>query len=368
MSPANMNVCFDVPPPRELPPARQEAIRQLLEEVVAETAHPGQEPVRRPGRQWFRRHVRPPRPARWRLVWAAATVAVLAVVTATVLIADTTGQGGVVHAATPPVLAGELAAGEPARPALDRLATTVAESPQLLELRGSSGAAESPPRIRTENWWLSTAVNGEGAAGPPSAAEGTTSAVVPVLRERTLLPDGAVHVREIEGAPQASSDEPERGWDAAGHPGPDSVVLSDETFSPGALQSSYPSPLSADPAALRQQLLSSWPQAKDTGAALLRAVHEVHAERIIGPKLRVATLRMLAAEPGLRSLGVMIDRAGRPATAVAADSLDSGLPTRHVLLLDPADGRVLGYEELLTGASGQLAVPTPVVAAYTIFL
>src|SRR5690606_39886552 len=56
-----------------------------------------------------------------------------------------------------------------------------------------------------------------------------------------------------------------------------------------------------------------------------------------------------SSDLGVVSLGEMTDRAGREAMAFATDSTASGLERRHVLFVDPDDGAVLAYEEILTG-------------------
>ena len=85
------------------------------------------------------------------------------------------------------------------------------------------------------------------------------------------------------------------------------------------------------------------------------------------PDVRAAVLRYVARTPGLVLVRWVTDRAGREAIAVAVDDM-SGLPTRHTLLFDPADGRLLGREEMLTTSAGKLNVPIPSVIGYTVYL
>lgn len=342
MSPS-IDLILDVPPERDLPPERHDAIRRLLEDVVADDAARGELPGRMPAS--------PRRPRLWRSIAVAATAAA----TAAVLVVTGLGDGGdddVVHAATPPVLNGAMGTGEPAEPQLRELAVAAATAPR-----------EAPvSAIRTETWRLAISVRGEGAS--PSV----TSAVVPVLHERTFGDDGTVHLREVRGEPQFPGEEYRRAWDSEGHPDPEGTVLLDRTVPARSLESAYPARLAADPARLRSQLLSASPGTPEPGAALLRALHEVRAERPVPAATRQAALTMLADEPGLRYLGETTDRADRPALAFATDGTDTGISRRHVLLLSPRDGRILGYEEVATGGDARsLDVEPPAVVAYTVY-
>ncbi|TDE08735.1 hypothetical protein [Jiangella asiatica] len=377
MSPISSNLAFDVPPRRELPPQRREAIRRLLEETVA-------------------RGVVPPRPRRTRqLVWPAAGIAAASAVAAAVLVVADPGTPGsdVVHAATPPVLAAELSVGQPAGPQLRELAAAASgtESDDVEPGGAEPGGAPADTTVRTESWLLAVTVDGgtEDAAGPAEGAapdvgeaagvpaegaatlgygaetgtEVVTSAVVPVISERTFREDGSIHLREEHGQPRFPNEE----WDESDVPAGAGEVLVDQTFPVGELPSAYPAQLSADPVVLRDQLLTVWPEADDPAAALFQAVREVYGERALGPAVQAATLAMLASEPGVVALGEMTDRSGRDAVAFGTDSDDSGLDRRHVLLVDPESGRMLGYEEVLTGDVGALDVEAPAVAAYDTF-
>lgn len=361
MSSTSLSLVFDLPARRELPADRRDAMRRLLEETVS-----------------GRTRVRPALP-RLRLgLGPAAGLAAASAVTAAVLVVGNLGSDGAdtAYAATPPVLAAELAMGQPAAAELHSLAATAAQtSPQAY----AAPAAE--PTVTTESWLLTaTETEGapaegrapaeglapaEGAAASLSlAAPAVTTAVVPVVREQRFLADGSVHVRETQGEPRF----PTAQWSESDDAATPGAVLLDETIPAGGLTSSYPAHLAAEPAALREQLLSAWPQADDSAAALFQALHEVASTRVVDASVQAAALTMLAQEPGVVALGETTDRRGRTAVAFGADSDDSGLDRRYVLMLDPGDGRLLGYEEVLTGDTGALTVDSPVVAGYTVFL
>jgi hypothetical protein len=82
------------------------------------------------------------------------------------------------------------------------------------------------------------------------------------------------------------------------------------------------------------------------------------------PKVQAALLRSLAPQPGLRLRGDVVDRLGSRGVAVSVDSSYAGLPTRYTLIVDPATGMLLGYEEELTETAGLLNVPVPSVIGY----
>ncbi len=333
MSLSSIGSVHDVPGERSLPPARHEVLRGLLEDVVADTHH-SRRPA--PGRRW-----RGP-------AMAAATL-----IAATVLVLGNVGTTAdeVAHAATPEPLDRELAEGEPAGPALQDLADEASTAP-----------AQAPQfRVRTENWWLSVSVHGEGAN------EEVTTAVVPVLRDVEFESSGAVRVREVQGEPQFPNQTYREAWDAQGNPDPTGTVLLDETMEPGERASAYPDELASDPDNLRRQLVATSPDSDDPATAVFNAVNEVHSEQAVELETRTTMLEMLAREPGVEYLGPTTDRADREALAFAADGSDTGVERRHVLLLNPDDGELLGYEEIVTGDTREMNVEAPAVVAYTTF-
>lgn len=361
MSSIGMNLDFDLPARRELPAERRDAIRRLLEDTVAAELSARRRPAL--GR----------RPSLRLALWPAAGLATAAAVATAVLVVGNLGGGDdPAYAATPPVLSAELGIGSPAAAELRTLATTAAREPVTF--------AAAEPTVSTESWVLSVTESAPAEDGAPvegqAPAEGAaasmsmsdtatvTSAVIPVLREQRFLADGSVHVRETQGEARFPTAE----WSASDESAAAGTVLLDQTFPAGGLPSAYPAQLATDPAALREQLLTVWPQATDPAAALFQALHEVGSTRPVDGPVQAAALTMLAHEPGVVALGEATDRRGRDAVAFATDSADSGLDRRYVLLVDPATGRMLGYEEILTGDTGALDVKSPAVTAYTVFL
>ena len=97
------------------------------------------------------------------------------------------------------------------------------------------------------------------------------------------------------------------------------------------------------------------------------AVVETLLESPATPAARAALIRYLAATPGIAARGKVQDRMGRQGAAFQISSDTSGLPTDYTLILDPATGAFLGYEELLTTDAGKLNVPVPSVISYIVW-
>jgi len=273
----------------------------------------------------------PARRLRRRLVLVAAATAA---VTAGGLAYATVDLGlahpsATAYGATPPPLTYRPVEGDAAG-VLERLAARVGRLP---DTTGDGRYAF----VETRGWNLWTEVgNGQ-----------VTSVVVPGTTKSWTAADGSG--RAVSR------------WVEPGHP----PQYTDETLPPGPLMWPLRS-LSADDATLARQLAEGHP-AENGPYERLIAVDDAYGQMPLPPGVRAAVLRYLARTPGLALAGRVTDRAGREAIAVAVDDT-SGLPTRHTLLIDPADGRLLGREEMLTTSAGKLNVPIPSVIGYTVYL
>ena len=234
--------------------------------------------------------------------------------------------------ATPPLLTYRPVAADAAG-VLDHLATRVERLPD------TTGDGRYAYR-ETRGWNLWTEVGHN---------QRVTSAVVPSTTKAWTAADG--------------SGRTVRRWVEPGYP----PQFEDETHpaDPGALMWPLRS-LSADNPTLARQLEEGHPPENGPYERLV-AVDDAYGEMPLPPDVRAAVLRYVARTPGLVLAGRVTDRAGREAIAVAVDDM-SGLPTRHTLLFDPADGRLLGREEMLTTSAGKLNVPIPSVIGYTVYL
>ncbi len=130
--------------------------------------------------------------------------------------------------------------------------------------------------------------------------------------------------------------------------------------------------LPAEPADLRAHLLSGAECADPAVTAdwcrflLLDTVAQVPATEVIPGAVDAALWRMLAAEPGLLTLGEVRDRAGRDGVSVTARDEASGVMI--VLLADPVDGRLLGTERILLTDQPDQGLVAPVVVSFTTYL
>ncbi|MFD7639129.1 CU044_5270 family protein [Kitasatospora sp. NPDC059795] len=233
------------------------------------------------------------------------------------------GTTGNAQAATPP-------------PLHYRAPATTNPAPQLLEDIAQHTATLSEPDgpdtvLEWREWNLFTRIDGDTA----------TSRVVTETHKALLHPDGSgTDVRAFEGE-KPRTQQLHRGL--------------------------YPDPLPTDPAALRETLRRSTP-AVDNPSGAAEAIRSVLRAQALDPAQRAALLRLIAAIPGLRHDGTVVDRAGRPGEAFSAESAGSGLPTRYTFIVDPTTGRVLGDEAMLTTSAGKLNVPVPSVIGYTAYL
>jgi len=110
--------------------------------------------------------------------------------------------------------------------------------------------------------------------------------------------------------------------------------------------------------------LDSLAGARTDTAGLFRAVRDLAITWSLDPALRCGVLTVLANAPGITAAGETTDRFQRVGQAFTVDSDISGLPTRYVLVLDPASGNLLGYEAWLTEDAGKLNVSIPAVTEY----
>ncbi|MFF0389018.1 CU044_5270 family protein [Kitasatospora sp. NPDC004615] len=233
------------------------------------------------------------------------------------------GTASTAHAVTPPLLSYQAPA-------------TTTPAPQLLEEIAQRTAALSEPDgpdavLEWKEWSLFTRIDGNRVSSRVMAED----------RKVVIHADGSgTLTRAFEGE-KGKTEPHERGL--------------------------YPDPVPADPDALRAVLRRSTP-AVDDPAGAAEALRGLLRAQALSPGQRAAVLRLIAALPGLRHDGTVVDRAGRLGEAVSAESARSGLPSRYTFIIDPATGRILGDEDMLTESAGALNVPVPSVISYTSYL
>ncbi len=279
---------------------------------------------------------------RWLLGAAAAAAGVLAL-SAVWLVRPVDPA----YAATPPVaeFSTTSAIGTDAGALLDDLAADAATAPT-----GTASAATS-----FEEWSLSTQVDGVD----------TTSVVLPRQVSRTVGTDGAATLQAVAGTPFFPTEEHQRAWRRDGAP----LVAGDDlgTLTVPADQALFPDAPPATAEAMREHLARAHPLDEGGTSQLFVAVADLAREWTLDAPQRAALLEVLAAAPDVEVVGEGVDRAGRPGVALATESDRTGLPTRYLLVLDPATGAVLAAEQQLTTDAGALDVPVPSTIAYTLF-
>ncbi|MGV9455321.1 CU044_5270 family protein [Streptomyces sp. NPDC003635] len=141
----------------------------------------------------------------------------------------------------------------------------------------------------------------------------------------------------------------------------DGHVLSRQTYPPSWSDAPPQSPPPADPARLRSYLQEAAYTGNelDTGQ-LLDAVGVLLDTWTLGARESAALTRLLADADGLRPVGRVTDRLGRVGQAYVYDG--SGI--RHMLILDPATGAVLGLESTFAEAEPEYDVRAGDVMSY----
>jgi hypothetical protein len=118
-----------------------------------------------------------------------------------------------------------------------------------------------------------------------------------------------------------------------------------------------------DPAQLADWLAGTSTQ--DT--AVLVGVTNLLRERALTGRERAAILTVLDGHTALTYAGTSIDHAGRPGAAFTMTSTASGGQSRYVLLIDPATGRFLAFEQVTLGGVPALKVEYPAVLSYSTY-
>lgn len=129
----------------------------------------------------------------------------------------------------------------------------------------------------------------------------------------------------------------------------------------GQYQPRIPDPLPETPAALGNRLAAFADGSSDH--ALIAAAVDMLREHHLNPRQRSALLAILADMPGITYRGTTTDRAGRTAEAFSLDSaLPDGSTITDLLIIDPGDGTLLGYDKVVrTPGPGSSLKPMTVI-------
>jgi hypothetical protein len=195
------------------------------------------------------------------------------------------------------------------------------------------------------------------------------SALVPVVTETWVAPDGSGRVLSTTEQPVFLSPADKSRWEAAGEPALSEAGRSDVTYPPGGLVSNDVDSLPTDPDKLFE-VIQERAANKDVpaGAEMLVIVGDLLSNPAASPDLRAALYRVAARIPSIELLGQTTDPAGRPGLGVTITSDYSGALARQELIFDPRDSELLGEREVLLQSVPWLHSEPPTVIAYSTYV
>ncbi|WP_369263520.1 hypothetical protein [Streptomyces sp. R35] len=246
---------------------------------------------------------------------------------------------------------------EPANPATPPMLRVSAEdnmsAPQALEAiaRRTEKLKETAPsdgHFVQDTWSLTTRIGGHQI----------TSAVVPERRDSWKRSDGSIDWKVKAEKPQFQNSGQKKLWEQQWS------ALDEPTTRSGKGGSSYGNPPA--PEKMAQWLKEGSPG--DTAGFISESLVQKMMTNHLDPEQRAEMLRTLAARKDLKLSGTTKDRAGREGLAFTVESDSSGLPSKHMLVIDADNGRILAYDEILTEDPGALNVKIPAVINYVTFL
>lgn len=258
-------------------------------------------------------------------------------------------------AITPPVLDYEFAnarniayaPGVPARVELLRLA-------EAANTAGTETGAGQTQYVLTDNWF--------------ATLESTKAAkLVPTIRQSWFRANGTIRVREQTGVPLSPD-----GRGVTGKADGSSRAPVNETYPPSNIDPAFIRNLDSEPLKARAALLEAG-ECEDRSAGQSRAsclfqqVSTLFTQYVVPPTAAATLWRVLAAEPELRLLGAVTDRAGRPGVGISI--VPTGSPNfRKILIISPRTGELLGTEDILIKDDPSVGVEAPAIYSFTAYL
>ncbi|MGW4026113.1 CU044_5270 family protein [Streptomyces sp. NPDC005009] len=285
------------------------------------------------------RRVPPRLKGRFRPVWALAAVAAVAALTSVLLL------GG--PAATPAIAA--------PRPLAVLADSTPVPLDRLAE-RAATAAADGTPALRkgthVRSWSL-----GMSDTEPP--------VTLPEERIVRWTADGR-HTELVVATDPRHPGRPVL-TDEDGEPRlvDDGQVISRQAFPPSWSDAPPAARPPHDTGRLRAYLTEAAHGEIRTTPGLLDATAQLLDHWTLGARESAALARLLADAEGLRPVGGVTDRLGRPGQAYV---YDDGSGVRHMLILDPSTGAVLGLEETFTTDQPEYGVRAGDVMQYSAWM
>jgi len=194
-------------------------------------------------------------------------------------------------------------------------------------------------RVSSYAWFLNTQVDAEGES---------TQVLAPTFVVTELAADGSMH-NEERRAP--ALDLQGRVIDPNTYPAGGASSVDD--LPAGTLDPALPWTLPRTTPELEAALLAqvSGMECSTDGeraACLYSAVRELYDRWFVPADLSAAVWRVMASEPAVANLGTTTDRLGRSGDAIAVRVPASETGEVDVMVIDPASGQMLGWEQALT--------------------
>lgn len=197
-------------------------------------------------------------------------------------------------------------------------------------------------------------------------ADSGGASISPTQSETWLAADGSARILERRSGTLDSTGRllPENRL------GPAAPIDSDERHPTGSLDAGQAARLSTDPAALESQLLAEQNCQDDAtverATCLIEAFRELNRFSIVSPEVTQAFWQLLSGYEGVRSLGAVVDRAGRPGIGLSLVTADGS--ELDILIASLTTGELLGSETLLLTTREGLDVEPPAVIGFTTYL
>ncbi|WP_415957376.1 CU044_5270 family protein [Streptomyces sp. 021-4] len=214
-------------------------------------------------------------------------------------------------------------------------------------LQESNGSKNGP--FIQETWSLTTRIGGVQI----------TSAVVPERRESWKKADGSIKWSVKVGKPQFQNDEQRNAWEHQWE------AIDEPVDRSGTGEVGY-GDAPDNPAEMEAWLNQGAPA--DTAGFISESVVDKLMTNHLNPQQRAALLRVLATKSDLTTAGEVTDRSGRQGVAYSIKDLSGGIPAEHMIVVDPASGKILAYEEIFLSSSPEMHIEGPAVVNYVTFL
>ena len=234
----------------------------------------------------------------------------------------------------------------------------------LLDLSGAAAEAGDIPttgqvqHVVTDNWF---AAYDEDAKDP-------SVAVIPTVLETWLSTDGSHQQIERRGEALKADGRglPQSGdWETF-------AQTADETQPAGSIDANLLSGLpedekELDAALLRMNECGEFPSGPERAKCLMNQMDEYNNAYVVPARVTSALWGLLAKQDGLRLLGTVKDRAGRPGIGISLTPPDRK-NYRSVFIASLETGKLLGIEEILIRSDPTLDLKAPAITRFTAFL